>query len=95
MRIGLDKGPATMVVFFLSAVLHEVIISVPFRHLSLHAFFGMLAQAPLVWVTKYLDRAFDNALVGNCIFWLVFCVIGQPIGIILIYLSTTAAAGGV
>jgi diacylglycerol O-acyltransferase-1 len=51
----------------------------------------MLAQAPLVWATKSLDRSFDNALVGNCIFWLVFCVIGQPIGIILIYMSTTAA----
>jgi len=87
MRMGLGKGRATTVVFLLSAILHEVIISVPFKVLSLHAFFGMLFQAPLIWVTKKIDRIFNNALAGNITFWLVFCVIGQPIGIILIYLT--------
>ena len=28
---------------------------------------------------------FDNAFVGNALFWCLFCVVGQPMGIILYY----------
>ncbi len=73
---GFSKGVATLVVFAFSAVFHELIISTPFRHFAMHAFFGMLAQAPMIAVTKYIDRLFDNAFVGNAIFWCVFCVLG-------------------
>ena len=71
--------------------MHEVIISVPFRHISGHAFAGMLSQAPLVFITKWLDKYFDNPLLGNAMFWIVFCVIGQPIGILMFYSSLWTA----
>lgn len=76
---------ATLAVFFFSAVMHEVCLSIPFRHISYHAFFGMMAQAPLVHLTRKLDRYLDNALLGNVIFWCSFCVVGQPMGVILYY----------
>ena len=81
--IGAPKWVATFTVFLFSAVLHEIIISVPFKSISGHAFFGMLFQAPLIYVTKVIDGTFGNAFIGNAFFWLVFCVIGQPVGIIL------------
>ena len=51
----------------------------------MHAFFGMLLQAPLVYLTKNFDSTFNNSFIGNAFFWLVFCVIGQPMGVIMYY----------
>ena len=86
-RFGTGRTLATVVVFFFSALFHEVIISVPFRSVQLHAFDGMLAQVPLIWLTKKADKVFNNAFIGNCFFWLVFCLVGQPVGVILYYTS--------
>ena len=55
-RLGVSKSISTFLVFAVSAALHEVIISTPFRILSFHAFFGMLAQVPLIspaWQARY------------------------------------------
>ena len=85
--------------FFFSAAFHEIIISIPFRCVSLHAFFGMLLQAPLVYLTKNFDKMFDNPFIGNAFFWLVFCVIGQPMGVLMYYYdlskSSHSTAGSV
>ena len=45
----------------------------------------MMAQAPLVYFTRRIDRVIDNAFLGNVFFWCTFCVVGQPMGIILYY----------
>ena len=45
----------------------------------------MMAQAPLVYFTRRIDRIIDNAFLGNVFFWCTFCVVGQPMGIILYY----------
>jgi diacylglycerol O-acyltransferase 1 len=103
-RKGFSKGMATLVVFAFSAIMHEVVISLPFRYIAFHAFFGMLAQAPLIAITKYIDRRYDNAFVGNAVFWCSFCIFGQPMGIIMYYydlskfsaaVAATAAAAAV
>jgi diacylglycerol O-acyltransferase-1 len=86
---------ATLVVFLFSALMHEVAISLPFRHISFHAFFGMLAQAPLISVAKYIDRTFDNAFLGNALFWCTFCIVGQPVGVIMYYYDLSKLALGV
>jgi diacylglycerol O-acyltransferase-1 len=75
--IGCSKTVAVTLVFLFSAVMHEVIISIPFRHFALHAFLGMLVQAPLISVTKYVDNLFNNPFIGNAIFWCAFCVLGS------------------
>jgi hypothetical protein len=59
----------------------------------------MLAQAPLVMITKQLDRMFDNPFIGNAFFWISFCMIGQPMGMVLYYYdfsqdAAAAAAAG-
>lgn len=81
-------------VFAFSALLHELIISVPFQHASFHAFLGMFAQAPLIWLTKLIDRRYDNAFVGNALFWGIFCIVGQPMGVIMYYYDLWKLSGG-
>ena len=85
LRWGFSKRVAVYSVFFFSAAFHEVVISTPFRYFALHAFFGMLAQAPLISVTQWLDKRFDNPIMGNVLFWCVFCVFGQPMGVVMYY----------
>lgn len=85
LRAGCGKSIAVFGVFLLSALFHEVIISVPFKQITYHAFLGMIAQAPLTYLTKKLDRVFDNAMIGNCLFWMLFCIVGQPMGVLLHY----------
>ena len=58
-----------------SAIMHEVVISIPFKYIALHAFFGMILQAPLIFITKYIDRRSDNAFIGNAMFWCMFCIV--------------------
>ena len=38
-----------------------------------------------MYLTEYLKRKVKSDQVGNFIFWVTFCVIGQPISIILYY----------
>lgn len=77
LRTGAGKSIAVFAVFLLSALFHEVIISVPFKQITYHAFLGMLGQAPLTYLTKKLDHIFDNAMIGNVVFWMLFCIVGK------------------
>ena len=85
LRVGCNKVTSTFVVFAFSALMHELVISLPFQYISFHAFVGMMAQAPLIFIAKYLDRVFDNPFLGNALFWCSFCIIGQPMGVMLYY----------
>ena len=42
-----------------------------------------MGQVPLVVFTKYLYRKFPGSSIGNIIFWVSFCVVGQPMAILL------------
>jgi diacylglycerol O-acyltransferase-1 len=76
--VGFSKSFAVTMVFLFSAIMHEVLISIPFKYFALHAFAGMLIQAPMITVTKYVDKMFNgNAFIGNAIFWCAFCVLGK------------------
>ena len=82
-RMGMSRGIATFMVFLYSAIMHEILISVPFHMLRPWSFLGMMGQIPLVVVTKYLYRKFPGSSIGNIIFWVSFCFIGQPMAIML------------
>mmetsp|Transcript_23027 Transcript_23027/g.27248 ORF Transcript_23027/g.27248 Transcript_23027/m.27248 type:complete len:717 (-) Transcript_23027:515-2665(-) len=82
-RKGVTKGNAMFIVFFISAVLHEVMISIPFHMIRPWCFLGMMGQIPLVAVTKYFDKIWPGSSIGNVIFWFSFCVIGQPTAILM------------
>lgn len=83
LRAGIPKFFAGVIVFFISAVFHEVLVGVPLHMLRGWAFWGLMAQVPLMWVTELLKRRFDNDQVGNAIFWVSFCFFGQPIAELL------------
>jgi hypothetical protein len=36
-----------------------------------------------VAITKYLYRKFPGSSLGNVVFWLTFCVVGQPMAILM------------
>jgi len=80
-----SKRQALLIVFFISAVFHEVLIGVPCHLASGWAFWGMLLQAPLMLVTSWANKFFNNEQLGNIIFWIIFCVLGQPTCLLLYY----------
>ena len=82
-RIGMHKEVAMVLVFFLSAVMHEYVISIPFHTIQPWAFLGMMGQIPLVAITKYIDKLRPGSSIGNMIFWLTFCIVGQPMAILM------------
>ncbi|KAG1463190.1 hypothetical protein G6F56_005340 [Rhizopus delemar] len=77
-------------VFFVSALLHEVLVGIPTHSINGFAFWGMLGQIPLIAITRPLEkwRGKGSAL-GNTIFWIVFCVVGQPTIALLYYYQWT------
>jgi diacylglycerol O-acyltransferase-1 len=70
-------------VFFFSAVIHEMLVSVPFHMIRPWSFAGMMMQIPLVGLTKYLSRKYPDSSIGNVLFWISFCVVGQPMAALL------------
>lgn len=82
-RMGFKKTGATFMVFLFSAILHEVLISVPCHMIRAHSFFAMIGQIPLIVLTKNVDRRFPGSSFGNIIFWICFCFIGQPMAMLL------------
>ena len=82
-RIGLSKTGATFVVFFISAVMHELLISVPCHMIRAHSFLAMMGQIPLIFLTKLIDKKYPGSSIGNVIFWISFCFVGQPMALLL------------
>src|ERR1700694_2237313 len=41
----------------------------------------MIGQVPLVYLTEPLEKMRGSGTtIGNCIFWISFCLVGQPFG---------------
>lgn len=83
-RGGYSPRIGQLVVFFLSALLHEVIVSVPCQIVSIQVFMAMLVQVPVIAVTQWVHRRSQNPVFGNVTFWCALCIFGQPL-LILIY----------
>ncbi|KAG5443347.1 Diacylglycerol O-acyltransferase 1 [Clonorchis sinensis] len=79
---GLTRPQAGIVVFFISAVLHEFLISIPLKMLHMWAFFGMLSQMPYAQLVK---RLFPNGGAwGNVAVWMTL-IIGQPLAMLFYF----------
>ncbi|XP_051131822.1 diacylglycerol O-acyltransferase 1A [Andrographis paniculata] len=85
LRNGIPKGVALVIAFFVSAIFHELCIAVPCHLFTFWACFGIMFQVPLVIVTNYLQNKFKNSTVGNMMFWCFFCIVGQPMCVLLYY----------
>lgn len=93
---GLSPRASVMITFLVSAVLHELLIGVPTHTLRGYAFAGMVLQIPLVFLTSLVQRRLSAASsVGNVLFWVSFCVVGQPYLLVIYYYmwSKSEAAG--
>jgi diacylglycerol O-acyltransferase-1 len=82
---GLPRFTAGVIVFFVSAVFHEVLVGVPLHMLRGWAFWGIMAQVPMMWVTEVLKNKVKSDRLGNVIFWVSFCFLGQPLAEILYF----------
>eukprot|EP00240_Pyramimonas_obovata_P003049 CAMPEP_0118923662 /NCGR_PEP_ID=MMETSP1169-20130426/2102_1 /TAXON_ID=36882 /ORGANISM="Pyramimonas obovata, Strain CCMP722" /LENGTH=671 /DNA_ID=CAMNT_0006864679 /DNA_START=317 /DNA_END=2332 /DNA_ORIENTATION=- len=78
-----SREASVFVVFALSAVFHELVIGVPMNLLRGWAFWGIMSQLPLIPLTKWMNKYLKNEQAGNIVFWLVFCIFGQPLCILL------------
>ncbi|KAI7841389.1 hypothetical protein COHA_005007 [Chlorella ohadii] len=85
LRAGLPKFWAGLMVFFISAVFHEVLVGVPLHMLRLWAFWGLMLQVPLMILSEGLKARFKSDRVGNVVFWVSFCFVGQPLAMMLYY----------
>ncbi|EPB78065.1 MBOAT family protein [Ancylostoma ceylanicum] len=73
------KFSAMVAVFFVSAFFHEYLVSVPLHMFRLWAYYGMMAQIPLSFVTDYIVK---GGRAGNVIVWLSL-ILGQPLAILM------------
>ncbi|KAF9281774.1 hypothetical protein BGZ88_011382 [Linnemannia elongata] len=81
---------ASVVIFTISALLHEVLIGIPTKMIYGYAFAGMFFQIPLIALTAPLEkwRGTGSGL-GNMIFWVSFTILGQPACALLYYYHWT------
>eukprot|EP00271_Cylindrocystis_brebissonii_P019956 TRINITY_DN6383_c0_g1_i2.p1 TRINITY_DN6383_c0_g1~~TRINITY_DN6383_c0_g1_i2.p1 ORF type:complete len:336 (-),score=61.81 TRINITY_DN6383_c0_g1_i2:2021-3028(-) len=85
LQCGCSKQFSVFAVFFLSAVFHEILVGIPCHVVRLWAFLGIIFQIPLVVLTNFLLQKFKQPMVGNMLFWFFFCIVGQPICLLLYY----------
>lgn len=96
-RAGCPYFLSMYAVFFVSAVLHEVGVAVPFgtyqgyrgflRLYGLWAFWGMIGQLGAIQMTNMFEKR--PQWMGNLAFWTMFCVVGQPLAVLLYHNEVT------
>ncbi|KAH7444121.1 hypothetical protein KP509_02G065400 [Ceratopteris richardii] len=85
LRKGISRDGAVFISFIISGVFHELCIGIPCHMFRCWAFLGIMFQVPLMILTDYLHKRFQSTMVGNIIFWVFFCIVGQPISVLLYY----------
>lgn len=74
---GLSKHTASLVTFFLSSVLHELVMIIVSGKLRGYLFFAQMSQYPLILLAQ-TPLIKNNRSLGNLIFW-VGLMIGFPL----------------
>lgn len=90
-----------MIIFFVSALAHEYVISVSLKRISFWAFLGMFAQFFIIICEKaffkvgLINQVFKlrDSQVGNFSFWISFCIVGQPALIVAYYADYISTFG--
>jgi len=85
LNVGMNKLVAGGMTFFVSAVLHEVGVGMPLNMLRFWSFAAIMGQLPMIYLTEQLRAKTGNGDVGNAIFWISFCFLGQPLALILYF----------
>ncbi|KAJ1942749.1 hypothetical protein FBU59_003109 [Linderina macrospora] len=84
--LSLSPHLGVLLTFVVSAVMHELLFGIPTHSLKGYSFFGMLFQIPLIQLTQWLVRwRGPESGLGNAVFWISFCIVGQPLGVVQYY----------
>ncbi|VDN52087.1 unnamed protein product [Dracunculus medinensis] len=76
---GYSKMIAAVAVFFVSAFFHEYLVSVPLHMFRLWAYYSMMIQIPLSFLT---EKILKGGRPGNIVMWLSL-ILGQPMAILM------------
>ena len=70
-------------------------VGVPTHNILGVAFVGMVVQIPLTSITAPLAQieGMTGNVIGNCIFWVSFVLIGQPLAVLLYFFAWQAKYG--
>ncbi|KAJ2890394.1 hypothetical protein GGI21_006180, partial [Coemansia aciculifera] len=84
--LSLPVNVGVMFTFLISAIMHELLFGIPTHCLKGYSFVGMMAQIPLIQLTQWLVRwRGQESGLGNAVFWISFCIVGQPLGVVQYY----------
>ena len=94
---GWSSYSASAMVFVFSGFLHEVLVGIPTHNILGVAFLGMIVQIPLIAGTLPLEKmqGINGKIIGNCIFWISFCLVGQPLAVLIYFFAWQAKYGSV
>jgi diacylglycerol O-acyltransferase-1 len=94
---GWPPALAQFFVFFLSGILHELLVGIPTHNVLGVAFAGMMLQIPLIFLTDAMQRVkgIRGRVAGNVVFWVSFCLVGQPLAALLYFFAWQAKYGSV
>ncbi|CAH0603128.1 unnamed protein product [Chrysodeixis includens] len=81
--LGYTKFLAGIVVFAISALFHEYLVSVPLQMFRIWAFLGMMAQPPLAVISRHAEIRLGPRW-GNIMVWSSL-ILGQPLAIMMYY----------
>lgn len=92
---GWSHQSASAMVFIFSGFLHELAIGVPTHSILGVAFLGMVLQLGLITMTAPFEKSksITGKVIGNCVFWVNFVFVGQPLGAMLYFFSWQAKYG--
>uniref|UniRef100_A0A0X3Q0M9 O-acyltransferase n=1 Tax=Schistocephalus solidus TaxID=70667 RepID=A0A0X3Q0M9_SCHSO len=82
LSMGFSRFWAGTVVFFVSAIFHELLVSVPLKMLRLWAFLGMLGQQPYALLVYHFCP--QGGKTGNIAVWLTL-IVGQPLALYMYF----------
>jgi len=83
LQSGVSKLTASTLVFSISAILHEYLLSVPLKMFKPWAFLGMIGQIPLIMISKKVESKY-GVRAGNVVMWSSL-ILGHPLAIMMYY----------
>ena len=92
---GWSHTAASAWVFVFSGFLHELAVGIPAHNLLGVAFLGMVLQLPLIMATDPLSKmgGVGGKVIGNCIFWINFVFVGQPLAAMIYFFAWQSKYG--
>lgn len=98
LKKGYSRAQCGLLIFFVSAVLHEYFMVFALFLPTFWFFIGMFGNALIIGMEQYVLRLIDPSLSGetkstlkNAWFWFNLCVVGQPMVLMLYYIEALKA----